>query len=424
MLVAARTPLTVQELASFASVPSEEDARSFIEETARAFLSRRDDPAGPARYAVRHQSMRDLLNGAVPAGRPDLRSLADMFVAQVRLSHRDIVAALIPPGAAGERDWDSSNPYCRQHLAAHAAALGVLDTLVLDPGFLLTAGPGTVLAERGNLHTLDGKRAFAAYELSLHGLQSSTDTHRVDILAANAARTRAAQLVTECAKLTPSEWPIRWAAWSGHGHRTLKGHDGIVWGVAIGRAGDRDVIVSGGEDDTVRVWDAVTGAPTGDPLISHGGGQWRDVPAVAIGRAGDRDVIVSASDDDTVRVWDAVIGDPVRGPLTGHRGQVRGVAIGLAGDRHVIVSGSIDATVRVWDAVTGDPIGDPLAGSTGIVVPVAIGRAGDRDVIVSGGDRGALRVWDAVTGDPIWGQPTGRWGEVYGVAIGRAGAGT
>ena len=29
----------------------------------------------------------------------------------------------------------------------------------------------------------------------------------------------------------------------------------------MGRAGDRDVIVSGDEDGTVRVWDAVTGQP-------------------------------------------------------------------------------------------------------------------------------------------------------------------
>ena len=76
--------------------------------------------------------------------------------------------------------------------------------------------------------------------------------------------------------------------------------------MAIGRAGDRDVIVSGSDDRTVRVWDAVTGTRLGAPLAGHDGA----VSAVAIGRAGDRDVIVSGSDDKTVRVWDAVTGDP------------------------------------------------------------------------------------------------------------------
>ena len=66
--------------------------------------------------------------------------------------------------------------------------------------------------------------------------------------------------------------------------------------MAIGRAGDRDVIVSGSADGTVRVWDAVTGDPAGAPLVGHDG----RVSAVAIGRAGDQDIIVSGSDDRTV----------------------------------------------------------------------------------------------------------------------------
>ena len=74
--------------------------------------------------------------------------------------------------------------------------------------------------------------------------------------------------------------------------------------VAVGRAGDRDIIVSGGDDGMVRVWDAVTGEPAGGPLACHHGA----VSAVAVGRAGDRDIIVSGGDDGMVRVWDAVTG--------------------------------------------------------------------------------------------------------------------
>src|ERR1700722_16882706 len=60
VLGAARAPLTVAELATFAGGPSTETTRVFVEETARAFLSRRDDdPAGTPRYALRHQSLRD-----------------------------------------------------------------------------------------------------------------------------------------------------------------------------------------------------------------------------------------------------------------------------------------------------------------------------------------------------------------------------
>jgi WD40 repeat protein len=110
------------------------------------------------------------------------------------------------------------------------------------------------------------------------------------------------------------------------------------------------------------------------------------VNTVAIGRAGDRDVIVSGSDDQTVRVWDAVTGAPVSTPLVSHDDWVMGVAIGRAGDRDVIVSGSADRTVLVSDAVTGDPVGGPLAGHDGPVTSVATGRAGNMDIIASGSD--------------------------------------
>ena len=99
----------------------------------------------------------------------------------------------------------------------------------------------------------------------------------------------------------------------------------------------------------MRVWDAVTGRARGEPLTGHTG----RVDAAAIGRAGDRDVIVSASSDGTVRVWDAVTGRARGEPLTGHTGGVRGVAIGRAGDRDVIVSASSDGTVRIWDSAEG-----------------------------------------------------------------------
>ena len=457
VLGAARAPLTVAELAGFAAVPSPEAARVFVEESARAFLSCRDDgPTEAPRYALRHQSLRDLFTGRIPP-RPDLESPARMLTAQVQAAHRQITSALLPPGEPGERDWQVAGPYARRHLATHAAACGYLDALASDPGFLLTADPGAVLAQRANLRTPGGRRALAAFDLGLHDWEAATPAARLGHLAANAARVHAPALSAACT-IAGSEWPVRWAAWTGQGHRRLADHDDPVNAVAIGRAGDRDIIVSGSDDGTVRVWDAVTGDPAGAPLAGHDG----PVNAVAVGRAGDRDIIVSGSDDGTVQVWDAVTGDPPGAWLADHDGRVNAVAIGRAGDRDIvvsgsddgtlrvwdavtgdlladheswvnavavgragdrdiIVSGSDDGTVRVWDAVTGDPAGDPLAGHDNLVNAVAVGRAGDRDIIVSGSDDGTVRVWDALTGDPPGTWLAGHHGPVNAVAIGRAG---
>ncbi|KAE9386282.1 hypothetical protein BT96DRAFT_544839, partial [Gymnopus androsaceus JB14] len=47
----------------------------------------------------------------------------------------------------------------------------------------------------------------------------------------------------------------------------LKGHDDGVSSVAFSHDGTR--IVSGSYDNTVRIWDATTGAQMGDPLQGH-----------------------------------------------------------------------------------------------------------------------------------------------------------
>jgi WD40 repeat protein len=148
--------------------------------------------------------------------------------------------------------------------------------------------------------------------------------------------------------------------------------------VAIGRVGEGDVIASGSDDGTVRVWDPRNGRPIGDPLAGTS-----IVEAVALGRVGERDLIVSGSIDHMVRVWDALSGQPMGDPLTGHTGPIYAVAIGRVGERDVIVSGSGDGTVRVWNATnltcmnTVDLVGSVSAVSLGHdgQLVIAVGRA-------------------------------------------------
>ena len=70
--------------------------------------------------------------------------------------------------------------------------------------------------------------------------------------------------------------------------------------------------------------------------------------------------IVSGSDDSTIRIWDAETGAPVGEPLKGHTDSVESVAYSPNGQH--IVSGSSDSTIRRWDSSSHLPIQLPSSG--------------------------------------------------------------
>ena len=131
--------------------------------------------------------------------------------------------------------------------------------------------------------------------------------------------------------------------------------------MATGHLDGRPVIVSGGSDKAIRIWDTATGKPVGDPLTGHTG----RVTAVAIGQLDGRPIIVSGSSDKTLKVWDAASGKPLGDPLTGHDGWVTAVAMGQLDGRPIVISGSsVDKTVRIWTLgpfADGEPGGSEKA---------------------------------------------------------------
>jgi WD40 repeat protein len=187
----------------------------------------------------------------------------------------------------------------------------------------------------------------------------------------------------------------------------LTGHDVVprlrpfqreVTAVAVGELEGRPVVVSGGYDGRLRVWDLAHGTSIGQwstsqdvvhPFKYRLGG----VDAVAVGKLEGRPVVTSL-DYFAVRVWDLADGTPI-GKLTGPWGSVHAVALGELEGRPVVVCGGVDGTVRVWDLERGT-LGEPLTGHKGPVKAVAIGELEGRPVVVSGDDEGTLCVRQGV----------------------------
>jgi tricorn protease-like protein len=182
---------------------------------------------------------------------------------------------------------------------------------------------------------------------------------------------------------------------------TLGGHEHNVNSVTF--SPDGKLIVSGSDDDTVRLWD-IAGNPVGQPFQGHE----HDVTSVAF--SPDGKLIVSGSDDNTVRLWD-IEGNPVGQPFQGHENSVYSVA--FSPDGKLIVSGSGDNTVRLWD-IEGNPVGQPFQGHENSVYSVAFSP--DGKLIVSGSFDKTVRLWD-IAGNPV-GQPfQGHENSVYSVAF-------
>ncbi|KIJ10301.1 hypothetical protein PAXINDRAFT_26081, partial [Paxillus involutus ATCC 200175] len=146
-------------------------------------------------------------------------------------------------------------------------------------------------------------------------------------------------------------------------------------------------LVSGSDDETLRIWDRKTGAV--EVLSGHTG--WvQDVDVSQDGK-----MVISGSWDKTVRIWNGDSGEMMR-VFEGHEDWVCSVRFSPNSTR--VVSGSFDHTVRVWSVETGDLAFKPIK-CRGWAACVRYSPSGDR--IASGGTLSGIQIWHAETGAAV-----------------------
>ena len=161
--------------------------------------------------------------------------------------------------------------------------------------------------------------------------------------------------------------------------RVLRGHELSVTSVAF--SPDGKTVVSGSDDETVRVWDVATGVSRLFP-----GGRGHEVTSVAVSHDGQ--LIASGSLEGRVRLWSAVTHDELL-TLAGPESGVFALAFSPDGTR--ILAGAGDHSVRVWSLDRGAEL-SPLLGHDQRVRGLAFHADGKR--LFSASDDSTLRVWD------------------------------
>ncbi|KAJ5666395.1 uncharacterized protein N7477_008843 [Penicillium maclennaniae] len=170
-----------------------------------------------------------------------------------------------------------------------------------------------------------------------------------------------------------------WNMATGAGIHLLRGHTSTVRCLKMS---DRNTAISGSRDTTLRIWDLSTGTCR-NVLVGH----QASVRCLAI----HGDLVVSGSYDTTARIWSISQGRCLR-TLSGHFSQIYAIAF----DGRRIATGSLDTSVRIWDPHSGQ-CHAILQGHTSLVGQLQMRG----DTLVTGGSDGSVRVWSLTKMAPI-----------------------
>lgn len=165
----------------------------------------------------------------------------------------------------------------------------------------------------------------------------------------------------------------------------LKGHGQDIYSVDC--SSDGKFIASGSGDHSVRIWDYLTGDCIHILLPEEEEG--KEVGATSVAISPDSKYVLSGSLDHSVRLWDLHSGTLLH-TLNSHTNSVYSVA--FSPDGSFFCSGSLDKTIKVWKMGETVSLEKTTAGHKDFVLSVAYSN--DGKWLVSGSKDRSVQFWD------------------------------
>ncbi|KAM0259201.1 hypothetical protein ACHAQJ_003406 [Trichoderma viride] len=182
-----------------------------------------------------------------------------------------------------------------------------------------------------------------------------------------------------------------WDTVTGTCTSTLKGHTSPIRSIAFSH--DSKILVSASEfhENSIKIWDVMTGAC----IATIEGYTDSDISARSIAFSHDSKIFASTSEDKgdfTIKLWDVTTYACIT-TLNGHSSAVCSIA--FSHDSKVLASASNDTTIKLHDIVTGSCI-LTFEGHSDSVTSVAFSH--DSKTLASASRDSSIKLWDAATG--------------------------
>lgn len=260
--------------------------------------------------------------------------------------------SLTPRGATGEIDWLAVHePYILSKIPFHSQEAGLLDDLLLQPGFLLSAHNDALLATFSQPKS-PRQRAFGRfYRKTVHHLRSGEPSDQAAYV-----QLAAMQYGVEEARLALSvgagrdRWRPLWASWAASAPSELIATaEGPVKALAVVRDPEGAPLLLSAAGKTLEVWDMdLTTSVRRFPPSSA------DIASIATIATNDTIWVATKDNEGTIRVFDLdggkLLGEQIRahGERTTTYWTAGPLCAMLVDDRPLLASGGGDRMIRLW----------------------------------------------------------------------------